>query len=354
MRKKAVSLFSSIGIAEYYLKDIGIDIILANEIEEKRAVAHKNIYPETKVISGDITDSHVRCEILKTISNEKIDILISTPPCQGVSLAGINKKTEDYLKDPRNFLVLESIKIFEELCPDYFLIENVPRFKNMLFPVEGEYISLEKLLKKKFGKDYHVDVQELNAANFGVPQNRMRIVYRLWKKGLSWNFTKKDRIVTLSEAIGDLPSLESGEISEIKNHFARVHPDNHITALKHTPTGKSAFDNDIFFPKKENGDRIKGYNNTYKRMSWDRPAPTVTMRNDAISSQENVHPGRKLSDGTWSDARVLTLRELLIISSLPADMSIPCNLSERQFRILIGEGIPPRMLEHILEGVFSE
>lgn len=354
MRKKAISLFSSIGVAEYYLKDIGIDVVLANEIEEKRAIAHKNIYPETKVISGDITDDNVRNEILEAVSNEKIDILIATPPCQGVSLAGINKKTEDYLKDSRNFLVLEALKIFEKLRPDYFLIENVPRFKSMLFPVDGEYISLEKLLKKNFGNDYNVDVQELNAANFGVPQTRMRIVYRLWKKGLSWNFKLKDEVVTLSEAIGDLPSLESGEKSELKNHFARTHPDNHVLALKHTPTGKSAFENEIFFPKKENGDRIKGYNNTYKRMSWDRPAPTVTMRNEAISSQENVHPGRKLSDGTWSDARVLTLRELLIVSSLPADMSIPMNLNERQFRILIGEGIPPRMMESILEGVFCE
>ncbi|MBM7635955.1 DNA cytosine methyltransferase [Streptococcus saliviloxodontae] len=77
--KKAISLFSSISVAEYYLKDIGIDAILANEIEEKRAVAHKNIYPETKVISGDVTDSNVRNEILDFVSNEKIDILIATP-----------------------------------------------------------------------------------------------------------------------------------------------------------------------------------------------------------------------------------------------------------------------------------
>ena len=64
-------------------------------------------------------------------------------------------------------------------------------------------------------------------------------------------------------------------------------------------------------------------------MNWDRPAPTVTMRNEIISSQENVHPGRELPDGTWSDARVLSLRELLIVSSLPAEMEIPKSLSEK-------------------------
>ena len=354
MRKKAISLFSSIGVAEYYLKDIGIDVVLANEIEEKRALAYKKMYPDTKIVSGDITNPLVREEIINAVSNEKIDILIATPPCQGVSLAGVNKKSEFYLKDPRNFLVLEAIKIFEELTPDYFIIENVPRFKRMLFPVDNEYINLENLLRDKFGEKYNVDVQELNAADFNVPQTRMRIVYRLWKKNKSWNFQMSERQISLSEAIGDLPSLESGEYSNIKNHFSRVHPDKQVTAMRHTPSGKSAFGNDYFYPRKENGERIKGYNNTYKRMSWDRPAPTVTMRNDAISSQENVHPGRQLPDGTWSDARVLTLRELLIVSSLPADMDIPENLNERQFRILIGEGIPPKMMRDILEGVNCE
>ena len=83
-------------------------------------------------------------------------------------------------------------------------------------------------------------------------------------------------------------------------------------------------------------------------MRWDRPAPTLTMRNEIISSQENVHPGRLLSDGTWSDARVLTLRELLIVSSLPPDLDVPTNLSETAFRQIIGEGVPPKMFAKII------
>ena len=81
------------------------------------------------------------------------------------------------------------------------------------------------------------------------------------------------------------------------------------------------------------------------------PAPTVTMRNEIISSQENVHPGRDNGDGTWSDARVLTLRELLIISSLPPDMEKPDNLTDTAFRQLIGEGIPPKLMEAIMKGI---
>lgn len=354
MKKKAISLFSSIGVAEYYLKDIGIDVVLASEIDSKRVNAHKDIYPDTQIVQGDISKKEVRKEIIDAVSNQKIDLIIATPPCQGVSLAGINKKSEDYLKDSRNFLVLEAIKIFENIKSDYFIIENVPRFKKMYFPIEGELLSLEQILNIKFGDKYNISIEEYNAVNFSVPQNRVRIVYRLWRKNLVWPITFNDRVLTLKDAIGHLPSLESGEKSQIKNHFARVHPENHIIAMENTPTGKSAFDNEYYFPKKKNGDRIKGYNNTYKRMSWEKPAPTVTMRNEAISSQENVHPGHKMSNGKWSDSRVLTLRELLIISSLPADMDIPKSLNERQFRILIGEGIPPLMMKQLLKGINIE
>lgn len=109
--------------------------------------------------------------------------------------------------------------------------------------------------------------------------------------------------------------------------------------------------NKIYYPKKPDGSRITGYGNSYKRMRWDYPAPTITMRNEIVSSQENVHPGRPLPDGLWSDARVLTLRELLIVSSLPPDMDIPANLTETAFRQLIGEGIPPKLMKEIMRGI---
>ncbi len=86
-------------------------------------------------------------------------------------------------------------------------------------------------------------------------------------------------------------------------------------------------------------------------MRWDAPAPTITMRNEIISSQENVHQGRQLANRCWSDARVLTLRELLIVSSLPPDVDSPPCMTETAFRQIIGEGIPPLMLEKIMKGI---
>ncbi|MBQ8923569.1 MAG: DNA cytosine methyltransferase [Lachnospiraceae bacterium] len=347
----ALSLFSSAGIAEYYLKNLGIDVVLANELVKKRAETHKSIYPDCEIINSDITKQETRDLIVSKCKDKNIDLIIVTPPCQGVSTVGKNKSEAAIYQDSRNFLVLSALEVIDKVNPNFFLIENVPRFQEMKFPYNGDDLILEDLLKKRYGKDYMIACDIFNAADYGVPQTRYRIVYRAWKYDHTWLLPKKQKEITLKDAIGDLPSLEAGQKSKIKNHYARKHAANHIQCMKYTPTGKSAFKNEIHYPRKSDGTRIKGYGNSYKRMRWDAPAPTITMRNEIISSQENVHPGRELLDGTWSDARILTLRELLIVSSLPADMDRPTNISETMFRQLIGEGVPPKMLEEIMKGI---
>ena len=348
---KAASLFSGAGIGEYYLKDIGIDVVLADEIVKSRSVTHSVFYPDCHMINADITEPKIQQLIIEECRNRQINMIIATPPCQGLSSAGSNRTERSLYGDPRNFLILSALNIVDKIMPDYFIVENVPRFQQMLFPYEEHLVGLQQLLINKYSEDYEITCDVLNAADYGVPQTRLRIVYRMWKKGLHWKLPQKKSPVTLREAIGDLPSLEPGETSSIKNHFARKHPSNHVECMRHTPTGLSAFRNDIYFPKKPDGSKIKGYGNTYKRMRWDYPAPTITMRNEIISSQENVHPGRPLGEGLWSDARVLTLRELLIVSSLPPDLDQPQNLTETAFRQLIGEGIPPLMMKEIMKGI---
>ena len=148
-----------------------------------------------------------------------------------------------------------------------------------------------------------------------------------------------------------MPSLNAGEKSKIPWHFARNHSEDHITWMKHTPTGKTAFENKIHYPKKKNGEKIKSYMTTYRRMKWCEPAPTITMRNDAISSQLNVHPGKKLPDGTYSDARVLTPLELMILSSLPENWKIPKNTPEILIRKCIGESVPPLLIKKIVSQI---
>lgn len=350
---KALSLFSCIGVSEYYLKELGIDVITATDIDRKRCMVHQFFFPDSKVVCGDICEDTVKDAIVKSIGNNKIDIVISTPPCQGMSTVGKNKgKALSETKDERNYLILQSFDIIDKIKPTYIVFENVPQLLKVKIPYRNDLKSIAEILELKFGNKYEIKINVYNTSDFGLPQNRERVFIRLFKKGLSWRDPiPSDKVMTLRDAIGDLPSLEAGESSVLKNHWARKHPEAQVEWMRHTPTGCSAFSNKEYYPQKPNGERIKGYPNCYKRMVWDAPSPTVTMRNEIMSSQDNVHPGRDLGNGLWSDARVLTLRELLILMSLPADMDLPTNISDTALRQYIGEGIPSMMMKKIMEGI---
>ena len=85
---KAVSLFANIGVAEAYLEEIGMNVVVANELIERRAKLYSQIYPNTNMICGDITQTKVFNKIVDACNEVNIDILMATPPCQGMSTAG--------------------------------------------------------------------------------------------------------------------------------------------------------------------------------------------------------------------------------------------------------------------------
>jgi DNA (cytosine-5)-methyltransferase 1 len=351
---KGLSLFSSAGIAEAYYKDIGIDIIVANELIERRANLHKKLYPESKMIQGDILDNTVNLKIQKEIQKENIDIIIATPPCQGVSLVGKNKSQQSMANDERNHLIFKVIEYIHLIKPKYVLIENVPRYLQLFLIYKDEFVTIEDILKSEFENKYNIKINILDASEFGVPQKRKRAFIKLFKKNLKWEDAKKEKgVISLKNAIGHLPSLESNECSNIPWHYSRKHTKNNILWMKHTPTNKSAFENRVYYPQKSNGDKIKAFKTTYARMNWDNPAPTITMRNDCIASQRNVHPGKLKKDGTYSDARVLTPLELMILTSLPVDWNIPKDTPEMLIRQVIGESVPPLLIKKVLEPIME-
>lgn len=348
---KGLSLFASAGIAEMNLKSCGISIKVANELLPIRARTHEYWHPECEMICGDITDQSLKKEIIAKSKNAGVDFVLATPPCQGVSLVGKNKTNNDMLNDHRNFLIFHAFEIIDSLKPKVVMIENVDRFLSMKFPYDDGFYNIEYIVRKKYGDQYSINVNVYNAQFYGVPQSRKRVIIVMTNKEFCFIEPKQEKIITVREAIGDLPSLESGQLSELKNHNARTHTSEQVLWMKHTPTGHSAFENEIYYPKKKNGERLKGYSATYKRIDWDKPAPTITMRNDAISSQSNVHPGRALKDGTYSDARVLTLRELFILSSMNPDLDIPEFASDIQVRYMVGEAVPPKLIEAIAKNI---
>lgn len=339
-----LSLFANVGIDEIFFKNQDVNICVSNELIENRAKFYSHLYPDVDMVCGDITDSDVFDKLINLYQENNCDFLISTPPCQGMSQAG--KMDEN---DPRNSLIVYTIKFIKITKPSNILIENVPNFLKFSIKINGKSIKiLDYILNELEPLGYHVNYGILDASDYGTPQVRKRAIL-LISNIKKWEFPEKMKKITVKEAIGDLPSLKNGENSDIPWHYAKKHVKRHVLWMKNTPSGKTAFENDKYFPQKEDGTRIKGYNTTYKRIDWNKPAPTITMCNGAISSQNNVHPGRKLEDGTYSDARVLSILELLRLSGIPDDWNIPEWASDNLIRQVIGEGLPPLFAEKLLE-----
>lgn len=110
--------------------------------------------------------------------------------------------------------------------------------------------------------------------------------------------------------------------------------------------------------QKKNGEKVKGYDTTYHRLFWEKPAATITKWNGIMGSQNNVHPGKfwkndENGEPLYTNPRVLTIYELLIVSSLPTDWDIPDWANDQLIRFVIGEGVPPLMVKKIIEPVMA-
>ena len=375
MNFKALSLFSSAGVAETYFAKHGVDVVVASELLPERAAFHKYLYPEAMMIQGDITDKSIFDNIIAQAKANGCNFILATPPCQGMSTAGLQLKD-----DPRNRLIIEVVNAIKEIKPLFVMIENVPEILNTSILIDGNWILIDEYLRNELGDAYYFNERKVvNAMYYGVAQSRERCVYLLAAKstGIHWEFpTPSSTITTMRDAIGDLPSLDPDvtDISdeERKNlfphfeekraaglavskwHYPPKHKYRHVIAMMHTPEGCSAWANQKYYPTLADGTKSKGYKNTYKRQWWDKPAYTVTKYTSRIGSQENGHPGYPIVDSTdeetrlWSDARVLSILELMRVSSLPDDWNIPATASSNVIREILGEGVPPRLLESAL------
>lgn len=345
---KWLSLFANVGIAEFYLNEIGIEILVANELLDKRANLYKYFHPNSNIICWDITEKSIFNKVIEESKKLWCDFVMATPPCQWMSIAW--KMDEN---DSRNNLIIKAVEIIKKLKPKYWLIENVPWFLTTYIKLNWEKILIPEYIKNELWDFYNIKFEILNSANHWTPQVRKRAFVlisskKVWKE---LNFPNKQKEITVKEAIWHLPILESWEKSNIKYHEAKTHNKNHILWMKNTPSWKTAFENLIHYPKKNNWEKIKWFSTTYKRINWDKPAPTITMSSWAISSQNNVHPWRKLENWNYSDARVLTLKELFILTWLPENIEFPDWCSDNFIRQVIWEWVPPLLIKEILKDI---
>lgn len=374
---RALSMFSNVGLAETYFEECGVDVKVANELLPERSRFYSHLYPKVNMINGDITDSETFEKVMSAAENAKVDFIMATPPCQGMSCAGRKDP-----KDPRNFLIYYAIEAIKRIRPKFVIIENVPMQQHTKITYKRKDVFIPQYVEAELGEDYCFNNERVvNAADFGVPQSRSRYIYLLSRKDqkIHWEFPPHvEHQITAREAIGDLPSLdpllreeserwrfpdyEKKRIAGLKVskwHYATKQSWKLVELMMHTPTGKSAFQNETFFPKKD-GRRVKGAPRTYMRMFWDKPATTIMQNSDVISAFINVHPGREIVGGKddtkriYSDARTLSIYELLILSSLPTNWNIPEWADEKTIRQVIGEGIPPLLIRRAIESLAGE
>ena len=322
-----ISLFSSAGVGCYGFKLNGFECIATNELLTKRlkiqAFNNKCKY-ESGYIDGDITKQEVKQKLLTELEfwkeKHKIktpDVLIATPPCQGMSVA--NHKKNDEIS--RNSLVVESIKLTNKILPKYFVFENVRAFLNTTCTdIDGIDKPIKEAIKYNLVGNYNILYKIVNFKEYGSSSSRTRtLVIGVRKDILNITpydiFPKKQKAKILRDLIGDLCSLtKMGEISDDIFHSYRVFDRRMLPWIENLEEGQSAFENtetariphriingEVVYNKSKNGDK-------YARWYWDKEGPCVHTRNDILASQNTVHP---------SDNRVFSIRELMRMLSIP-------------------------------------
>lgn len=235
---KVLDLFSGAGgMAEGFLQ-AGFHIPCATDYSKEASQTyvnrHKQLGYDVNYFCGDIRElSRKNRNLLNLIGNNKIDVIVGGPPCQGFSMSG--KRDEN---DFRNLLFLEFLRIVKKVKPSYFVIENVEGLLSFKFSrIEGldkeiyeDVYPQEIIQKEAFKMGYFVKMKLLNAKDYGVPQNRPRIIFlghkiRRYRSGhfkdlvAAPEFPKKiDKIVTVEDAISDLNFLKNGQVSMVYNN----------------------------------------------------------------------------------------------------------------------------------------
>ena len=332
MQKKPftyISLFSSAGVGCYGFKMEDFECVATNELIERRLNVQKfnnKCKYDSGYICGDITLDETKNKLFDEIKlwNQKegidnIDVVIATPPCQGMSVANLKKSNETN----RNSLIIESIKVIQEVKPKIFIFENVAAFlKTACYDIDKKVKSIEEAINDNLEKDYIIMSRVINFKDYGSNSSRtrtlvigVRVDYEDYISPIDL-FPRRRKEKTLKQVIGKLkPLTEFGEISkEDIYHFFRIYPEHMRDWIHDLKEGESAFDQEEDIKKPHtvvNGKIVINTNKTgdkYKRQFWNKVAPCIHTRNDQLASQNTIHP---------SDDRVFSIRELMNIMTIP-------------------------------------
>ena len=351
MEFRILDLFCGAGGMSYGMhKNSHFVTKVALDINEKLAQTFKENIPESELIIGDIQDKEIKEKIINLSKKNKVNMIIGGPPCQGFSLKG--KKLG--LDDPRNFLFIEYLHLVQELKPLVFVIENV---KSLMSTSNGWFKNQIISEIKKLG--YKVSVGIVRASDYGVPQNRERVIFLCSKnKAISLPEPTVKKPTTVRDAIEDLAYLNSNEgdfeqsyITEAKteyqklmrkdsarlyNHKASNHSEIAIHKLSMIPPEKGK----EYLPENLLGKQK--FNSTWGRLKWDEPSPTIDTRFDAASNGTNNHPFLNRSITPREAARIQSFDDRFIFYGNKVDI-----------RTQIGNAVPPLMAKAIADHIYE-
>lgn len=375
-----ISLFSSAGVGCYGFKQAGFQCIATNELIKRRLDVqrfNKKCKYESGYICGDITKDETKQLLFNEIAlwKEKenireVDVVIATPPCQGMSVAN-HKKTDNEIV--RNSLVVESIKIINEIKPRFFVFENVPLFlKTICTDIDKVDKPISEAIEKNLGCDYNYVGEVINFKNYGSNSSRKRTLVIGVRKDIECNpkdlFPDYTNEKTLRETIGHLMSLTKPYQFDPNDayHFFRGYPERMRRWISSTPEGCSAFDNPNIEDRPhqvKDGkivENVKKNSDKYTRLRWDSVGPCIHTRNDQLASQNTIHP---------SDDRVFSIRELMILMTIPenfkwselslAELNMLSDEEKRAYlkkeeikiRQSIGEAVPTTIFEQVAKKI---
>ena len=360
---RGLSLFANIGVGEYYLSTDTAKTVLANELLPERADLYRRIHPQSEMIVGDITNKNTYTHIIQRAKELGVNFIMATPPCQAMSILGQVGRERRVAEDDdyRNYLISTVIEAIVDIEPDFCLIENVQQMADTALTVDNERLSIKDYVLGRLCRDYHITFNRLDAADYGTPQHRRRLIILLSRKPHVWLLPDKiNPKPTVRQAIGHLPTLESDTASHLPWHHMKKLNERHVEWMRNTPSGASAFYNldmehrPTVFDIKANCLRpIRAFDTAYKRMHWDRPATTITMSNGGCNNQCAVHPGNQIGE-LWSDARPLSVREIIILTGLPEDCFDHLtrdDVSEDLIRSALGECLAPKLVKALVNNI---
>lgn len=363
-----IDLFCGAGGFSVGCELAGFQSVLGTDWFEPALETWKYNHPNAISILGDIKNitADLLVETLKNAGVTKINLITGGVPCQGFSRA--NRKHND--EDERNYLFRDYMRIAEAFQPDYLIVENVSGMKTT---AGGKFV--EEILASMEELGYNSTVKLLNAADYGVPQIRKRIIFVGIKKGRGLaekfnypepQFKEKDirtglldlmelpQYRTVYDAISDLPQIESNEKSnkytseplteyqkimrgldnnikftkseELFNHVAPKHPQDTIDKIRNTTPGMPMYEK---FKQ-----RI--------RLIWEKPSPTQLAG--------GIRP--QFQFGHPSIARGLTIRERARIQSFPDSYKFLGGTVQE--RVQTGNAVPPLMIYVVAKEIIKD